>query len=278
MSRAATAGYRPGVFGTDYSSFEVLVASCVALSVPVWSALLLSMSALGDHANAPSIAPNDEIKMSVKPVVDMESPLLKLGGGKGKKIKLPSEWVKPPPQTEPNPDDAAGPAKAQVSTKAGKTEDDITDAGIDDDPDGEAIDPDAAVGDDPDAGNDGSGGNTGDEVPEGGGTADGSPLGTETDPLKARAASQYHGRILGFLYQGWSCTPNSKRECRASVSVSLSGTTITGVSFKGCGDPSIDGPAQALANSKVGQSIPPPPENYPELVPPSFNVSYGCNK
>lgn len=280
MSRSASASrLRPGILGTDFSGFEVLVASCVALSVPVWSALLLSMTQLGEHANVPGIAPASEIKMSVRPVVDMESPLLKLGGGKGKKIKLPSEWDKPAPKEPAEPDEGSAPRKAQVSTKAGKDVEDITDAGLEEgDPDAEAIDPDASVDDDPDASTDGAGGNTGQEVPEGGGTADGSPLGTETDPLKARAASQYHGRILGFLYQGWRCPPDAKRECRANVSVTLSGTTITGVSVTPCGHPSIDGPAQALANSKVGQSIPPPPENYPELIPPSFNVSYGCNK
>jgi hypothetical protein len=237
------------------------------------------MTKLGEQANVPEIAPASEIKMSVKPVVDMDSPLLKLGGGKGKKIKLPSEWVKPPPKQPAEPEDGAAPRKAQVSTKAGKTEDDITDAGLEEgDPDAEAIDPDASVVDDPDAATDGAGGNTGDEVPEGGGTAEGSPLGTETDPLKARAASQYHGRILAFLYQGWRCPTSAKPECRASATVSLSGTNITGVSFTGCGDPSLDAAAQAHANTKVGQSIPPPPENYPEIVPPSFNVTYVCNK
>ena len=276
MSRTASAGYRPGVFGTDYSSFEVLVASCVALSVPVWSALLLSMTELGEHANVPEIAPASEIPMQVKPVVDMDSPLLKLGGGKGKKIKLPDEWVKPPPQAKPDPEDQAAPAKAQVSTKAGKEEKDITDAGLDDDPDAEAIDPDAAVGDDPDAGNDGSGGNTADEIPEGGGTADGSPLGTETDPLKARATVLYADRIRAFLYQGWRCPPGAKTECAATAAVSLSGTSITSVTFNGCGDPVLDGAASGHANGKVGQNIPPPPESYPELTPPSFTITYVC--
>jgi len=276
-SAAAPAGYRPGVFGTDYSSFEVLVAGCVALSVPIWSALLLSMTELGDQADVPEIAPADEIPMHVTPVVDMESPLLKLGGGKGKKIKLPEAWVKPPPQPEPSDDDTkAGPAKAQVSTKAGKTEDDITDAGLETDRDAEAIDPDAAVGDDLDAGNEGAGGASMDDIPEGGGSPDGSALGTETDPLKARAHSQYHGRIQAFLYQGWRCPQGAKSECRATASVTLSGTSITSVSFHGCGDPAMDAAASAHANGKVGQSIPPPPELYPDIVPPSFTITYVC--
>jgi hypothetical protein len=276
MSRAAALARPRGVLGTDYQSFEVLVATCIALSVPVWSALLLSMTNFDSYGTAPAIAPTDEINMKVKPVIDMDSPFLKLGGGKGKKIQLPDAWKKKVvPTTKPEDKSAAAP-KAQVSTKAGDSEDDITDAGLETDPDAEAIDPDAAVGDDPDAAADGSGGATGDDAPEGGGTADGSPIGTETNPLKVNAINKYRGRIHAFLYAGWRCPTTAKAECTATATVQLSGTSITSASVSGCGDGAVDGAASAHANSKVGQSIPPPPENYPDIVPPSMTIAYRC--
>ena len=55
MSKAAARPFHHSFLGTPYQGFEVLVAGCVALSVPVWSALLLSMSKLGEQAVAVEI-------------------------------------------------------------------------------------------------------------------------------------------------------------------------------------------------------------------------------
>ncbi|MEZ4444017.1 MAG: hypothetical protein R3B72_33395 [Polyangiaceae bacterium] len=278
MSKAAARPFHHSFLGTPYQGFEVLVAGCVALSVPVWSALLLSMSKLGEQAVAVEIAPTDEIPMSVKPVVDMDSPLLKLGGGKGKKIKLPDAWAKPAPKDVKAPDQPdAKPTGAQVSTKAGEDVKDIPDAGTEMSDADEAIDPDAAVAE-PDADVEkGAGGASGSEVPEGGGSPEGSPIGTSTkgDLLKTRAANQYHARIQAFLYQGWRCPP-AGAACQGTGSVTLSGTTITGASYSGCGNSAVDAAAEAHVKGKVGQSIPPPPELYPDLAPSSFTIGYVC--
>ena len=58
--------------------------------------------------------------------------------------------------------------------------------------------------------------------------------------------------------------------------MTISGLTVSGVSFNGCGNPIIDGPAKAHAQGKVGQSIPPPPEKYPDMAPSSFTIVYRC--
>ena len=142
---------------------------------------------------------------------------------------------------------------------------------------GEAIAPDAEVADkvdmpedNTDAGEEGSGG----------GHAAGSKYGTETDPLKARAAGQYHDRILRFLKQGFSCpaVPDDvKKTCQPSASVSIGGDgTVTSFSFNPCGNEAMDAAARSAISSKVGQQIPPPPEKYEDLRPNSFSVAYVC--
>jgi len=268
MSLANAAG-DSGLLGTDFRSFEVLMATCVGLSVPVWSAVLLSLSALGDHANAPAITTGNAIPIKVKPVVDLDSPLLKKGGKQ--RYKLPDLWNKPEPKPETP---TVKKRKAHVSTKAKDEVKDIpppdlevSDAGKAPDPDAEVVaDTPLEIESDPDAAVEG----------QGGGSAAGSEHGTETDPLKARAANLYHGRISGFLYGGWSCPAGAQPSCTATATMTISGLTVSSASFNGCGDPALDAAARAHAQGKVGQSIPPPPENYPDLAPSNFNVSYRC--
>jgi hypothetical protein len=270
VSAAVAARSPAGVLGTDYRSTEVLVALFVALSVPIWSVVLIAIAELDKQADAPHITPGDAVPIQVTPVVDLDSPLLKLGGKKVK-AKLPDRWVKPQRPTKIEE------RKAQVSTKAGDDVDDIPPEDLEVSDAGEAIAPDAEVADqvdmpedNVDAGEEGSGG----------GHAAGSKYGTETDPLKARAAGQYHDRILRFLKQGFSC-PNVpddiKKTCRPSASVAIGGDgTVTSFSFNPCGNEAIDGAARSAISSKVGQQIPPPPEKYKDLRPNSFSVAYVC--
>jgi len=249
----------------------VLVALFVALSVPVWSSVLIALAALDEHANAPIISPGDATPIRVKPVLDLDSPLLKLGGKKVR-AKLPDRWKKPVAPKK------IAQRKAHVSTKAADEIEDIPPEDLEVSDAGEAPDPDAAVAKevdveltaDSDAGSEATGG----------GSPGGVPEGTETDPLKARAANLYHSRILSFLERGFQCPAvdeQIKKTCRPTASVSISADgTVSSFSFNPCGHGAIDGAARGAISSKVGQSIPPPPENYPDLRPNSFSVAYVC--
>jgi hypothetical protein len=248
--------------GTDYQPAEVMVATFVALGVMVWTVVLLTMSQLGLHAKAPEITAGDAMPIKVKPVIDMDSPLLKLGGKKVR-AKMPEMWAKAPP---PRP---ISERQAHVSTKAG---DEIPPDDLEVSDAGEPPDPDAEVAENADPMEDTDAG----EVGVGGGSPAGSKEGTETDPLKARAASQYHGRISGFLRSGWGCPAGVKPGCASSASVSISGLTVSSVSFAGCGDAALDSAVRAHMQGKVGQSIPPPPENYPDMAPNNFSVTFVC--
>jgi hypothetical protein len=257
---------------SNYTSSEVLVALFVALSVPVWTMVLINLSKLASEGAAPAITPGDAAPIRVKPVLDLEAPLLKLGSGKKVRVKFPEMWQPPDPAK-------IAQRQAQVSTQAGQTADDTPPEDLELSDAGEPLDPDAEVAaqvDVPEEGGDGG------NIPEGPGSPAGSKDGTETDPLKARAASAYHGRILSFLRSGFSCSGVSdeeKKSCRPSASVSIGGDgTVTGFTFSPCGSSStIDGAARGSIAGKVGQQLPPPPENFPELRPNSFSVVYVCN-
>ena len=263
---------RRRALGSDYQWDEVVVAVLVALSMPVWVTVVFAIDSLDNHAAAPLITAGDAIPIRVTPVVDMDSPLLKLGGKKKLKAKLPDMWK---PKVAPRPTQIVK-QRAHVSTKAEDTTDAIPSKDLEVSDAGTAPPPDAAVAKDVDV-----------EIPdvvddagteaEGGGSPAGSPDGTETDPLKARASSLYHGRILRFLKSGFSCPAAAAAGCMPSASVSIgSGGTVTAFSFRPCGDAAIDGAAKAAIASKVGQSIPPPPDSYPELIPNHFGVTYVC--
>lgn len=255
--------YRPG---------ELLIAGFVALSVPLWSVFGLLLAKTDKDrlfANAPLIVPGGHMSIKIRPVVDMDSPLLKLGGKKVK-ARLPKRWRKPEPDQKVVKRKAHVSTKAKASASAPPGDLEISDAGAPPDPDAEVV-ADTDVEDDqvPDASTEGVGG----------GSPSGSKHGTETDPLKARAASKYHGRILGFLKRGFRCPSiaEGEKRCSPTASVTISGDgTVTGASFNACGNAKIDTAASTAIHGKVGQQIPPPPALYPELRPNSFSVAYVC--
>lgn len=252
---------------SDYTTAEYTVAAFVALSVPVWTMVLINLSELASEARAPAIAPGDAVPIQVQPVLDLEKALPKLGGGKAR-MKMPDMWSPPDPSKFVE-------REATVSTQAGQTEEDI--------PPQEVIVSDGAVIQDPDAATafmPGEGSDGGD-VPEGPGDPGGSPKGEGTDPLRARAMILYAGRIQSFLKAGFGCpslSEEEKKSCRPSASVSVSGDTVTGFSFSPSGTcGGLDSAARSSIASKVGQSIPPPPENYPDFRRNSWSVTYVCD-
>jgi hypothetical protein len=262
-----------GVLGTDYHAHEWIIAIGLALFIQLASAVALQAAGLAAMAEAPDIDPGIAVPIAVRPVVDLDSPLLKLGGKKVK-FKLPDRWIRQRPVKRVK-------RKAHVSTQAEDSEEaippedlEISDAGTEPDPDAAlAKEVDVELTEDSDAGP---------SNVEGEGHPDGVPEGTETDPLKARAVNLYHARILRFLTAPYrsQCASLSKEErtgCRPSATVQLSADgVVRSYSFNPCGKGPVDSAAKAALNSIKGQPIPPPPENYPKIRPNSFNVSYVC--
>src|SRR5690348_1162723 len=102
---------------SDFQPSELAVALFFAGAVMIGSGFALSASALDRPALVHEIDSGEARPVRVIPVLDLDAPLLKLGG-KRDQARLPDRWVKQAPKTRVE-------QKAFVSTQAGKTADDI---------------------------------------------------------------------------------------------------------------------------------------------------------
>jgi hypothetical protein len=200
--------------------------------------------------------------MKVTPVLD-ELPLLKLGGKKVK-TKLPEMWKKQPPVQRFQESSAP-------SSRASKTPDALPTSALAK-PDAEAPPPDAETAKEVDqllldAGPDAA------PTVEGEGAADGVKEGTETDPLKARALSQYQQKILAWFNARF--TPpvrevpcDELKKLSASVLANVGGDrSVTSFSIRRpSGNAVFDARVQSVMQGTVGAELPPPPPLYPDIL------------
>lgn len=207
--------------------------------------------------------PAEEIPISVKPVLD-ELPLLKLGS-KRVKMKLPAMWAKQAPVQRFE-------EKSAPSEKAAKTTAAIPTAPVAT-ADAAAPPPDAAIAKEvdqklPDAAPPKEEANLPTE-----GATDGVKQGTETDPLKARAANLYAAKLIGWFQVRFH--PPTDIACdvvhglTATAAITVSGErTITGYTISRASSNAVfDAKVKATLDALVGQELPPPPPLYPDLSP-----------
>jgi hypothetical protein len=262
-------------FTEDFRPTELVAGVFVAAIVLVGAAVAIQAAGL----NAPAAMSENDKGMAtpvrVIPVLDLDTPLLKLGG---KKAKLPDRWVrkKPVPVVE---------ERAVVTTKASKNVEDIPDkemkiidAGT------EVPDLDASVAKKVDveikeASDAGPSAPNTDEK----GDPNGVKEGTETDPLKAHVVDQYRARVAGWLTQhfhvhGSGLPPEEITKYKPSAVVQVSGGTVTGFSVTPSGNATFDAAAQSALQQVQGQSIPPPPENYPDVKLTQIHVTFYCTE
>ncbi len=261
---------------SDFQPIEIAVALFFAFAVMVGSGFALSASALDRPAAVPEIDSGQAKPVRVIPVLDLDAPLLKLGG-KRDQMKLPDRWVKqaPKPRVE---------QKAFVSSQAGKTAEDIPGGREDRRRRGQAPPPDAEIAkqvDTPIV-----------TLPEAGppanvdqvGHADGVKEGTETDPLKARAVDLYRSRIIGwfsgrFRVSGSGLPQEELGKYRVGASVQLSpDRRVTSYTITPSGNAAFDAAAKATLEGVKGETIPPPPENYPDTVQSQINLTFVCRE
>jgi len=259
----------------DFLPSEVGVAVFVAFAIQVGAGLALRAASLEQHAALPDIDKGAAAPVRVIPVLDEDAPILKLGGKK--KAKLPDRWLKqtPKPIVE---------QKAFVSPKADKTEAAIpppdmkvAEAGTEPPP------PDAEVAKQVDTEittpTDAGPANTDVE-----GHENGSKEGTETDPLKARAVDIWRSKIAGWFQRGFHCPDlglpeDEMKKFRVGVSVQLSNDgTVTGYSMGSSGKPEIDAAARARMEAAKGGTIPPRPENYPDITLHQISITLVCKQ
>lgn len=251
-----------GALEPVYKAREIALAFLLAFLVEAGILLIWIYAGAGSaHVTAAAIEAPKEIPIAVKPIVD-ETPLLKLGGKK--KAKLPDMWKKqaavqrfeessaPSAKASKSPesipssklaklDASAPPPDAEVAKQVDQT---LTDAA-----------PDAAP------------------TVEGEGSVDGVKEGTEADPLKARAVSQYYGKLQGWFNarfrppsEGAPC--DELKKLGASVVVNVGGDrSVAGYSLvKPSGNSDFDGRVRSMLDGARGEQLPPPPPLYPDIL------------
>ena len=199
------------------------------------------------------------VSVSIVPIVD-DLPTLKLGG---KASPLPDMWMKPKAATK-----AGG--ESAVSTKADTEHAPLTksDAGVSD---ASSIDPIAGdASSDPNAAEAGS--------------AAGSKTGTETDPLKAHAIDQYRAQLNAWFSARFNIRGKvpweTLKTLKATVVVDITPDRKVGGYdvVKGSGNEAFDDQLyRDLAKVQVsGAVLPPPPENYPDILGTKQRLSFQC--
>ena len=262
---------------SDFQPGEIALSFLVAFGVLAGAAFALSASALEVHADAPQIDRGVAVPVKIVPMLDPDAPLLKLGGQRDK-MKLPDRWVRqaPKPRVE---------QQTFVSPKASKSVEDIPDKNVKMADAGAKPPP-------PDAGLVKQADTPPPEVVDAGppanvdekGHSDGVAGGTELDPLKARAVDLYRAKIAGwfssrFRVSGSGLPQPDLLKYRVSATVSIGGDrSVTSYSMNPSGNAAFDAAARAALEGSKGLTLPPPPENYPDVVQSRINVTFVCRK
>lgn len=258
-----------------FSPFEIGLALAFAIVMEVGFFVVMAVAHNTAIITAAEEAMPKEVPIEVKPVLDL--PLLKKGS-KQVKAKLPDMWVKKPPVKRF--ENVTAP-----STKADKTPEKLPD------PKTPLAKPDAALPP-PDA----RLAKKVDDIPEDEETEEpnlneegdpgGVEEGTEADPLKAFAVSQYRMKIIGWFASRFKAPDGVPCEelasLRASVAANIGASRqVAGYSITSpSGNATFDAKVRATMDSIVagGAQLPPPPPNYPDILESTvFPVFLGKN-
>jgi len=260
----------PGVLAA-FSPRDVMLAGAgTAVIEAGLFALAVAAGASSGHIKPHEEPPREAMPISVRPVLD-DAPLLKLGGKV--KTKLPEMWKKPPPVQRFE-------EKSAPSAKAAKTPDAIPTSALAK-PDAQAPPPDAEVAKQVDqvlldAGPDAA------ATVVGPGSPDGVKEGTETDPLKARAVSQYAAKIVAWFNARFKSPSSAEIPCeeltklKASVTVNIGADrAVTGFSVRHpSGNALFDTRVDSTMQGTVGAELPPPPPLYPDILSSSESITF----
>lgn len=256
---------------------ELVLAAGLAVIIEGGLFILLVTASNKTHITARDPMADKPIPIEVKPVLDEMPPLLKLGSKK-MRAKLPDMWKAKPPVKKFE-------AASAPSPKAEATKEKIPESPVVK-KDKEAPPPDAAIV------------KKADEQPKTEDTAkpveqnlpeEGDPggvkEGTETDPLKAFAVSQYRIKISNWFnsrFKRPDIPCDELKKLKASVVASISGDrTVSGYTVsRVSGNSTFDDRVKSTLDSIVssGSELPPPPPNYSDILGASLPVTFAVYK
>ena len=278
MAAARTAAPRRGTLWADYPPADVLIAvGSTSLFLLICAIGLKASAASRPLETAEVIEKGAGTPVKIVPILALDAPLLKLGGTPDA-TKLPDRWVKKSAK-------ARAVEQAHVSTAAEKTvaaipppDLPVAKAGTPPPP------PDAELTKQVDA----------PVVPTSEpakpsnvpvvGHQDGVTDGTETDPLKARAVDLCRARIVAwfasrFRVKGSGLADDELLGYRVGATVEIGADrSVGGFSLTASGNAVFDAAARSALEGAKGQSLPPPPENYPDIVQSRIHLTFVCKE
>ncbi len=250
-----------------FDSHEVAIAIGVALL-----AQLLFVATF--QLPSPKLLQADISNDNAQPIAVSITPILKLGTKNP--TNVPSQWQRKKPSPPKPPDLAPLP-----SPQAAKTPDAIPTAHVQDAaaplpiPSASTAAPDETAP---------TGSATVATASSVQGSEQGAVNGTETDPLKARAADMYRAQLMGWFasrFQIRGKIPfDTLKALHASTLVSITDRHVVGFTVtRPSGDPTFDAEVQATLSriQSGGAELPAPPPMYPELLGQSLPVGFACN-
>jgi hypothetical protein len=250
-----------------FDAQDITIACAVALLAQLGFVAAFSMP-------SPKLVQADISNDNARPIAVAITPVLKLGTKNPK--NLPSQWTRKKPvaaKSEP----AALPSPQAEKTLEAIPKTNVPDASV------APVVSDAGAHDQPnvtaavDAGAVSTAASTQ-------GSEQGAANGTETDPLKGRAADMYRAQLASWFaarFQIRGKVPFDKlKTLHASAVVSVTPDRKVG-SFsvvRPSGDPTFDAEVQAtLARIQAsGAELPAPPPMYPDMLTSSLPVSFQC--
>jgi len=247
-----------------FSPGQVVGAASLAGVVQAGLVLSVVLARVSGGASLQQEPPPREMRIAVKPMLD--APLLKKGTAAATPPKLPDMW-KPPEPVKPKLD-----TKPVVAPQAKKPpeESDPKPTKPEERPTPET--PQARRVDDMIKKMQREAEDTSDSPPTEKGGEDGVKEGTETDPLKARATDSYRVKLQKWFQEGFS-EPLDELDCAALIKLKArvraqinANREVTSYSMESSGNEVFDGRVRAAMEAHVGQVVPPPPPNYPELL------------
>lgn len=267
----------------DYAPWEVAAACLISGCVILAFGMLFYFGQNTKKALLSEIDKLQETPVKVLPVLDVDLSSPRLGG---KKPKLPDMWNRAPEEVRKaavKPDeDVAAPSTAAPDDpeKIPDKEKKVSDAGVEEPRDADVkTDEDAKDETANDAGPQDDPGDAGKEMSTQEGAHNGTPDGGLDDMARKIYASRLTAKIKGgaITISGTGLSPDELKNLRASAVIQLSGTTITGYSLNPSGNAAFDSAVRAKLDAIKGTDVPPPPEEHPEFLLPSYSVTFNCS-
>ena len=276
-------------YGSDFEAWEIGASIAIALAIQLAAGAMFYATNFA-NADLPAVDPGQQVPVRVIPVLDEELLPPKLGGGK--KSLLPDMWQRAPESVKKEIKEAPPPPEvAAPSTEATDDPREIPDASrpvksVDDASTEEGAD--AAPQEGADGGLTEASADSGIETldTDGGKSGpggEGDPNGDPDGGLDKFQERQYVGRLIGFFKRGFVVSgiglpPEEIQKLVASVSCTLDGSgVVQSCTASSSGNAAFDAAVRAQLNSKQGQSVPPPPEDRPDLARTSLSFSMVCS-